>query len=115
ERQRANVSSLAKRHNSSTGSKGVIRSSIICTELSTNELLSVYLVDSFMNGVIKTQALLDFLSEIYRKQTVFQRIPCRDLVSMTPSGAVSRSEGGPHQRGNVQFWLANRTVATLRS
>ncbi|MEQ2316715.1 hypothetical protein AMECASPLE_035402, partial [Ameca splendens] len=37
---------------------GVIRSSIICTELSL------------------------------QKQTVFQRTPCRDAVSMKPSGAV---------------------------
>ncbi|MEQ2223607.1 hypothetical protein ILYODFUR_038270 [Ilyodon furcidens] len=44
-----------------------------------------------MNGIIKVQVLLDFLSEACRNK-LCSRVPSRDAVPMTPSEAVSWSE-----------------------
>ncbi|MEQ2290009.1 hypothetical protein AMECASPLE_038966 [Ameca splendens] len=92
--------------NSSTGSKA---------KLSTNEILSVFPVFSFMNGEIKVQALLTF-SLRPAEANCPREVPYRDVVSMKPSGASPSLEGRqqrPRHRGygNVQRgWRTERPV-----
>ncbi|MEQ2182679.1 hypothetical protein GOODEAATRI_024705 [Goodea atripinnis] len=60
EAQRANVSLLANKHNSSTGSASVIRSSIRCTKLKRDELLFVYLVFIHKKGKLRYKQCFTF-------------------------------------------------------
>ncbi|KAK5617295.1 hypothetical protein CRENBAI_008346, partial [Crenichthys baileyi] len=62
-----------------------------------------------MNGVIKVQAWLDFLSEVYRSKLCSREFPAETLSLRRRVEQFSRSEGwttGPHHRGyssNVHF------------
>ncbi|MED6245894.1 hypothetical protein ATANTOWER_009787 [Ataeniobius toweri] len=72
---------------------------------------------SFMNGVIKVQALLDFLSEVYRSKLCSREFPAETLSLRRRVEQFSRSEGrttGPHHHGyssNVQFGRATERAA----
>ncbi|MEQ2297525.1 hypothetical protein AMECASPLE_035564 [Ameca splendens] len=64
---------------------------------------------SFMNGIIKAQALLDFLSEVYRSKLCSREFPAETLSLRRQVEQFSQSEGrttGLYPRcysSNVQF------------
>ncbi|MED6238455.1 hypothetical protein ATANTOWER_021806 [Ataeniobius toweri] len=69
----------------------------------------LYIRYSIMNRVIKVQAWLDFLSEVYRSKLCYREFPAETLSLQRRVEQFSRSQGrttGLHHRGyscNVQF------------
>ncbi|KAK5608241.1 hypothetical protein CRENBAI_002078 [Crenichthys baileyi] len=112
--QRANVSLRANRHNSSNWIQEchTITRAYALSEVGMNCCLCIRY--SFMNGVIKVQALLDFLSEVYRSKLCSREFPAETLSLGHRVEQFSRSEGrttGQHHRGyssNVQFGQPDR-------
>ncbi|MED6269343.1 hypothetical protein CHARACLAT_032194 [Characodon lateralis] len=68
---------------------------------------------SFINGVIKVQALLDFLSEVHRSKLCSREFPAETSFLRRRVEQFYQSEGrttGPHHHGyssNVQFGRQN--------